>query len=86
MGFEIAAFALLAVVIGGTTSVVGALLGAGLIVFTRDWVAGSWPGHGPLLLGALFIAAVYLLPRGLAGLRTVVTRPAPAVSTGKAAP
>ncbi|WP_405762121.1 ABC transporter permease [Streptomyces sp. NBC_01420] len=86
VGFEIAAFALLAVVIGGTTSVVGALLGAGLIVFTRDWVAGSWPGHGPLLLGALFIAAVYLLPRGLAGLRTVVTRPAPAVSTGKAAP
>ncbi|WLQ40049.1 ABC transporter permease [Streptomyces laculatispora] len=69
VGFEIAAFALLAVVIGGATSVIGALLGAGLIVFTRDWVAGSWPGHGPLLLGALFIAAVYLLPRGLAGLR-----------------
>ncbi|MEV3929759.1 MULTISPECIES: ABC transporter permease [unclassified Streptomyces] len=69
VGFEIAAFALLAAVIGGSTSVIGALLGAGLIVFTRDWVAGSWPGHGPLLLGTLFIAAVYLLPRGLAGLR-----------------
>ncbi|MFI6082442.1 branched-chain amino acid ABC transporter permease [Streptomyces sp. NPDC051217] len=69
VGFEIAAFALLAAVIGGSTSVIGALLGAGLIVFTRDWVAGSWPGHGPLLLGALFVAAVYLLPRGLAGLR-----------------
>ncbi|THA57413.1 branched-chain amino acid ABC transporter permease [Streptomyces sp. A0958] len=77
VGFEIAAFALLAVVIGGTTSVIGALLGAGLIVFTRDWVAGSWPGHGPLLLGTLFIAAVYLLPRGLAGLRTALGRPAP---------
>ncbi|MEV5604369.1 ABC transporter permease [Streptomyces sp. NPDC052299] len=86
VGFEIAAFALLAVVIGGTTSVIGALLGAGLIVFTRDWVAGSWPGHGPLLLGALFIAAVYLLPRGLAGLRAVVGRPVPAVSSGKVAP
>lgn len=86
VGFEIAAFALLAVVIGGTTSVIGALLGAGLIVFTRDWVAGSWPGHGPLLLGALFIAAVYLLPRGLAGLRAAVGRPAPAVSSGKVAP
>lgn len=69
VGFEIAAFALLAVVIGGTTSVVGALLGAGLIVATRDWVAGSWPGHGPLLLGVLFVATVYVLPRGLAGLR-----------------
>ncbi len=69
VGFEIAAFALLAAVIGGTTSVIGALLGAGLIVTTRDWVASSWPGHGPLLLGGLFVAAVYLLPRGLAGLR-----------------
>ncbi|MFI1574571.1 ABC transporter permease [Streptomyces sp. ARC12] len=69
VGFEIAAFALLAVVIGGTTSVIGALLGAGLIVATRDWVAGSWPGHGPLLLGVLFVATVYVLPRGLAGLR-----------------
>ncbi|MGP3755667.1 branched-chain amino acid ABC transporter permease [Streptomyces sp. IBSNAI001] len=69
VGFEIAAFALLAAVIGGTTSVIGALMGAGLIVVTRDWVAGSWPGHGPLLLGVLFVAAVYLLPRGLAGLR-----------------
>ncbi|WP_405823007.1 ABC transporter permease [Streptomyces sp. NBC_00838] len=69
VGFEIAAFALLAVVIGGSTSVVGALIGAGLIVSTRDWLAGSWPGHGHLLLGVLFVAAVYLLPRGLAGLR-----------------
>jgi len=50
---------LLAVVIGGTSSLVGALLGAGLIVATRDWLAGPWPGHGPLLLGLLFIAAVY---------------------------
>ncbi|WNI28709.1 ABC transporter permease [Streptomyces sp. ITFR-6] len=87
VGFEIAAFALLAAVIGGTTSVIGALLGAGLIVFTRDWVAGSWPGHGPLLLGALFIAAVYLLPRGLAGLRAAPRPAAPLpLPTGKAAP
>lgn len=69
VGFEIAAFALLAAVIGGATSVLGALCGAALIVFTRDWVAASWPGHGPLLLGALFVVTVYLLPRGLAGLR-----------------
>jgi branched-chain amino acid transport system permease protein len=26
-------------------------------------------GRGPLLLGAVFIAAVFLLPRGFAGLR-----------------
>ncbi|MFI1226800.1 MULTISPECIES: ABC transporter permease subunit [unclassified Streptomyces] len=78
VGFEIAAFALLAVVIGGTTSVIGALLGAGLIIATRDWVAGSWPGHGPLLLGVLFVVTVYLLPRGLAGLRGGSSRGGPA--------
>ncbi|MFD5640361.1 branched-chain amino acid ABC transporter permease [Streptomyces anulatus] len=69
VGFEIAAFALLAVVIGGTTCVIGALLGGGVFVATRDWVAGSWPGLGPLLLGVLFVATVYVLPRGLAGRR-----------------
>ncbi|WP_344296534.1 branched-chain amino acid ABC transporter permease, partial [Streptomyces synnematoformans] len=78
VGFEIAALALLAAVIGGITSVIGALVGAGLIVYTRDWLAGSWPGHGPLLLGVLFVAAVYLLPRGLAGLVSGAPRAAAA--------
>ncbi|MEW1615689.1 MULTISPECIES: ABC transporter permease [unclassified Streptomyces] len=99
VSFEIAAFALLAAVIGGTTSVIGALAGAGFIVITRDWVAGWWPGHGPLLLGVLFVAAVYLLPRGLAGLRAGpgpsgppggACSPAPSAAvpppTGKASP
>ena len=46
-GFDISALVLLAVVIGGATSLIGALLGAGLVVATRDWLAGSdggWPG------------------------------------------
>lgn len=72
VGFEIAAFALLAAVIGGTHSVLGAMFGAGLIVFIRDWLSASWPGHGPLLLGVLFVVTVYLLPHGLAGLRLPV--------------
>ncbi|MDI3404092.1 branched-chain amino acid ABC transporter permease [Streptomyces cavernicola] len=69
VGFEIAALAMLAAVIGGTTSVAGTLLGVALIVGTRDWLSGAWPGHGPLLLGALFVVSVYVLPRGLAGIR-----------------
>jgi branched-chain amino acid transport system permease protein len=44
---------------------VGALLGAGLVVATRDWLADA--GHAPLLLGCLFIACVYLIPNGLLG-------------------
>jgi branched-chain amino acid transport system permease protein len=69
IGFPVAALVLLAVVIGGAHSLAGAVAGAALVVAVRDWAAGALPGHGPLLLGAMFIAAVYLLPRGLAGFR-----------------
>lgn len=67
--FATSALVLLAVVLGGATSPVGALLGAGLIVATRDWLSGPFPGHGPLLLGLMFIVAVYALPDGVAGIR-----------------
>lgn len=67
--FANSALVLLAVVLGGATSPVGALLGAGLIVATRDWLSGPFPGHGPLLLGLMFIVAVYALPDGVAGIR-----------------
>jgi branched-chain amino acid transport system permease protein len=59
VGFDTAVLVLLAVVIGGTASAIGAMTGAALIVGTRDWLAGPWPGHAGLLLGGLFIAAVY---------------------------
>ena len=68
-GFATSALVLLAVVLGGATSPLGALFGAGLIVATRDWLSGPFPGHGPLLLGLMFIVAVYALPDGIAGLR-----------------
>lgn len=71
-GFDVAALILLAVVIGGATSMIGALIGAGLVVFTRDWL--SVAGHAPLLLGCLFIACVYLLPNGLLGDHAAVRR------------
>lgn len=66
VGFEVSALTLLAVVIGGAASLWGAVAGAGAVVAVRDNLAPA--GQAPLLLGALFIAAVYLLPRGLAGI------------------
>jgi branched-chain amino acid transport system permease protein len=74
VGFQVSALVLLAVVIGGATSIWGAVVAAALVVAVRDWAAATVPGHGPLLLGILFIVAVFALPRGLAGLRQVVTR------------
>ncbi|MBO4164395.1 branched-chain amino acid ABC transporter permease [Micromonospora antibiotica] len=92
VGFDTAALALLAAVIGGAHSPPGAAVAAVLVLGVRDVAAADWPGHAPLLLGALFVAAVYLLPGGLTAvptrLRTEIRRvratrrpePLPAVS------
>ncbi|MEU7607980.1 branched-chain amino acid ABC transporter permease [Micromonospora sp. NPDC049204] len=64
-GFDTSALLLLGVVIGGTASVGGALVGAVLVIAARDWLFGVLPGHAPLVLGVLFVATVYLLPSGV---------------------
>lgn len=69
LGFQVAALALLSVVVGGMGSMRGACVGA-VIVFGAGTVLSRYlGGHGPLLLGFVFVVAVYLLPRGLAGVR-----------------
>lgn len=67
LGFEVSAMALLAVVVGGRGRLWGAVLGAALVTLVRDEIGSGLGGRGPLLLGLVFIAAVYLLPRGFAG-------------------
>lgn len=69
LGFTTSALALLAVVIGGTGTIWGPCLGAALVVLVRDSLGPSLGGHGPLVLGLVFIAVVYALPRGVAALR-----------------
>lgn len=61
--------ALLAVTIGGPGTLWGACAGAALVVLLRDVFGPGLGGHGQLLLGAVFVAAVYLLPGGAAGAR-----------------
>ncbi|ADD42523.1 branched-chain amino acid ABC transporter permease [Stackebrandtia nassauensis] len=74
MDFSVAALILLAVVIGGAFSITGALAGVLLVIVARDLIGNHLPGQGPLLLGILFIVAVYLLPNGLAGRLGDLTR------------
>ncbi|MFI7650651.1 branched-chain amino acid ABC transporter permease [Micromonospora sp. NPDC049460] len=74
VGFTTAALALLAVVIGGTTSLPGAAAGTVVVLTVRDVLAAGLPGHAPLLLGALFVTAVYLLPGGLTAAPTRLRR------------
>jgi branched-chain amino acid transport system permease protein len=69
LGFLTASLALLAVIIGGAGSLWGACIGAALVILIRDALGPGLGGHGTLLLGVVFVLAVYLLPRGAAGLR-----------------
>ncbi|MET8087671.1 branched-chain amino acid ABC transporter permease [Micromonospora sp. NPDC005237] len=88
-GFDTSALLLLGVVIGGTASVGGALVGAALVIAVRDWLFGVLPGHAPLVLGALFVATVYLLPTGVTRVRRPhgsPRRPIPAPGHPDAAP
>jgi branched-chain amino acid transport system permease protein len=69
MGFSVAAIALLAAIIGGVGSLPGAVVGAALVVLARDYIGAGLRGHGPTLVGAMFVLVVYLLPGGLAAIK-----------------
>lgn len=69
LGFTTAALALLAVIIGGASSLWGACVGAALVIIVRDSLGPTLDGHGPLVLGLVFVLVVYLMPRGVAGVR-----------------
>ncbi len=56
------------VAIGGRESVIGALAGALLVNFAKDKVSTALPELWLYALGTLFILAVTVLPKGLAGL------------------
>jgi DHA2 family multidrug resistance protein-like MFS transporter len=58
----------LAAIIGGIGSLPGAMAGAALVVLVRDYLGTDLGGRGPLLVGVMFVAVVYLMPRGIAGL------------------
>lgn len=61
--------ALLAVIIGGEATLWGPCLGAAIVVALRDVLGPSLGGHGSLVLGAVFVAVVFLLPGGLSRIR-----------------
>jgi branched-chain amino acid transport system permease protein len=73
-GFTTSALILLAVVLGGAGTLWGPVLGAAVVVLVRDTYGPQLDGHGPLLLGIVFVVAVYVLPRGFAGLAGLLTR------------
>jgi branched-chain amino acid transport system permease protein len=67
MSFEVSAVAVVAIIIGGERTLIGAVLGAGVYFVLRDQLSGALASHWELPLGVLFVLVVYLLPQGLVG-------------------
>ena len=67
-GFALSAITLLALVLGGAGTLWGPVIGMAVVVVVRDYYGPDLGGHGPLVLGIVFVIAVYVLPRGFAGL------------------
>lgn len=74
LGFTTSVPMLLAVIIGGEATWWGPCLGAAIVVIVRDVLGPSLGGHGSLGLGLLFVAVVFVLPGGLARLRSAAGR------------
>ena len=56
------------VAVGGRGTLVGAVVGAVLVNFTKSWLTGALPEVWLFALGGLFVMVTLLLPYGLVGL------------------
>ncbi len=67
LSFTTSAEALVMLVLGGTGSLYGALLGTAVFMWFEDVVSAANPFHWLTMVGALLIAVVLFAPRGLFG-------------------
>ncbi|MEH2510429.1 branched-chain amino acid transport system permease protein [Nitrobacteraceae bacterium AZCC 1564] len=67
LSFSASGNAVVSVLIGGVGTLVGALYGSVILVVIKS-VLGSWTEHHLIVVGALFMASILFLPRGLIGL------------------
>ena len=56
------------VAVGGRGTLIGAIIGAIIVNYAKSLLSESFPGIWTYFLGALFIGAVLLFPRGIIGL------------------
>lgn len=61
------------VALGGRGTLVGALLGAGVVNTLQSWITAAYPDLWLFVLGGLFVVVTLFLPRGLMGLREQIT-------------
>jgi len=66
MFFQVSGNAVINVIVGGTGTLIGPLLGSSLLTGLRS-VVGSWTEHHHIAIGLLFVVVVIMAPRGLVG-------------------
>jgi len=78
------------VAVGGRGTLVGAVVGAGVVNLAKTWFTVSFPEYWPFVLGFLFIAVTLFMPQGIVGLarrlfaRRAASGAAPATRVGHA--
>jgi urea transport system permease protein len=65
------------VAVGGRGTLVGAILGAGVVNYLKTWLTGAAPDLWLFALGGLFIAVTLLIPHGIVGLLRKFRLPRP---------
>ncbi len=55
------------VAVGGRGTLVGAVVGAGVVNLAKSWFTVSFPEYWPFVLGFLFIAVTLFMPNGIVG-------------------
>jgi branched-chain amino acid transport system permease protein len=66
MFFQVSGNAVINVIVGGTGTLIGPVLGASLLTALRS-IIGSWTEHHHIIIGLLFVVVVIMAPRGLVG-------------------
>jgi branched-chain amino acid transport system permease protein len=65
--FPVSVEAVLMAIIGGTGTIIGSFIGAGIILVLRNWVSGYFHYY-TAILGMVFIVTVLWAPQGIMGL------------------
>ena len=60
--------------VGGRGTLGGALVGALLLNGAKSWLTAAFPSAWLYVLGGLFVLVTLFLPKGLAGLVTLIRR------------
>lgn len=66
LAFATSGNAVITVIVGGVGTLIGPILGSVLLTALRS-IVGTWTEHHLIVIGALFMLAVVVLPRGVVG-------------------